>query len=337
MKAASGSNAAEQDARGAKDAAQDARGGKDARPPRPDFSPVVPSVGDTKTKVIGGIQFGMMPGSDMMKLAHVPICSRELYRLPSRQPAAFGVLDPRLGISDKSSVCGTCKCRLAECAGHWGVVQLELPVYHVGFLKATLAALQSICKTCSRVLLAYEERKAMCKLMRDPATDPLRKARLRRKIQDMVKKQTSCPYCGAINGVVKKVNGATCFRIIHDRYRGIRQPGEEAGRRAPPRYTRGAALVPTLAARASTEHVELTPAQTFRPPPFSHLQAPWRRKLSSPSSLSPRQRQNPVWPPTSPALLTRSTPCAPGSCSPPFLTATWTCCGWTGRGDGRRA
>lgn len=143
-----------------------------------------------------------------MRLANVPICSRDLYRLPSRQPAPYGVLDPRLGISDKGATCGTCSQRLAECAGHWGVVQLELPVYHIGFLKATLAVLQSVCKGCSRVLLPPEERKKQLRTMRDPATDPLRKGRTRRKIQDLAKKVCLCPYCGAVNGVVKKVNGA---------------------------------------------------------------------------------------------------------------------------------
>jgi DNA-directed RNA polymerase III subunit RPC1 len=175
-------------------------------PPKPDFSPVIPQVGD-KARVIGGIHFGMMPGHEMMRLANVPICSRDLYRLPSRQPAPYGVLDQRLGISDKAAACGTCGLRLADCAGHWGVVQLELPVYHIGFLKATIAVLQSVCKCCSRVLLSHEDRKGYNRIMRDPETDPLKKARIRRKIQDMVKKVATCPYCGGINGVVKKVNG----------------------------------------------------------------------------------------------------------------------------------
>jgi len=70
------------------------------------------------------------------------------------------VLDARLGVSDKGAVCGTCGKGQKDCAGHWGHIELELPVYHIGFLRATTTVLQNICKTCSRVLLSEEDRKA---------------------------------------------------------------------------------------------------------------------------------------------------------------------------------
>jgi DNA-directed RNA polymerase III subunit RPC1 len=35
---------------------------------------------------------------------------------------------------------------MADCAGHFGHVTLELPVFHVGFFKAVISILQKICK-----------------------------------------------------------------------------------------------------------------------------------------------------------------------------------------------
>ena len=35
---------------------------------------------------------------------------------------------------------------MADCAGHFGYVALELPVFHVGFFKAVISILQKICK-----------------------------------------------------------------------------------------------------------------------------------------------------------------------------------------------
>ena len=50
------------------------------------------------------------------------------------------------GTSDKSARCETCGLGLSDCAGHFGVVTLEMPVFHVGFFKATVSILQRICK-----------------------------------------------------------------------------------------------------------------------------------------------------------------------------------------------
>lgn len=35
------------------------------------------------------------------------------------------------GISSKAAICKTCGQRLADCAGHFGYLKLELPVFHV--------------------------------------------------------------------------------------------------------------------------------------------------------------------------------------------------------------
>ena len=44
-----------------------------------------------------------------------------------------------------------------------GYIKLELPVFHIGYMKATLGILQCICKTCSHVLLDVSERRKYLK------------------------------------------------------------------------------------------------------------------------------------------------------------------------------
>ena len=173
-----------------------------------------------RTRIISGLSFGMLSSAEMLKMSSLHVCSRELYsRLPARAPAPFGVLDSRLGVSDKGAFCGTCGKGQRDCAGHWGHIELELPVFHIGFLRATTTVLQNVCKSCSRVLLTEDERKSYLKRLRDPSTDALKRGLIRRKITEATKKVTCCPWCGALNGPVKKVNGTTCFRLIHDKYR----------------------------------------------------------------------------------------------------------------------
>ena len=133
-------------------------------------------------KSIAAVRFGMMVGEDIARASTVQVCSRELYRMGTRAPSPYGCLDLRLGVSNKSDVCGTCGKRLQECAGHFGYIKLELPVFHIGFLRPTLDLLQCICKTCSRVLLGPDERRAFERAMRAPATDALRRARVRKRV-----------------------------------------------------------------------------------------------------------------------------------------------------------
>eukprot|EP01138_Halocafeteria_seosinensis_P010093 gb/GECG01010307.1/.p1 GENE.gb/GECG01010307.1/~~gb/GECG01010307.1/.p1 ORF type:complete len:1523 (+),score=185.46 gb/GECG01010307.1/:1-4569(+) len=171
-------------------------------------------------KKVSQIRFGMFHGSEMARLAEIPVVSKELYKLPTRKPAKYGVLDPRLGISHKKERCHTCGSNLADCPGHYGVISLELPVFHIGFLRPTIHVLQCICKRCSRVLLAEPERSSLLQKMRSSAVGSLQKTGIQKKVIDSCKKLSKCPHCGAFNGTVKKVNGQTSFRVLHERFKG---------------------------------------------------------------------------------------------------------------------
>ena len=50
------------------------------------------------------------------------------------------------GISQKDAKCETCGKALADCIGHYGYIDLELPVFHVGYFRSTIAILQNTCK-----------------------------------------------------------------------------------------------------------------------------------------------------------------------------------------------
>ena len=52
------------------------------------------------------------------------------------------------------------------CPGHFGYVNLDLPVFHVGYFKHVVNVLQSICKECGRLLLGEDDRTRYAKLFR---------------------------------------------------------------------------------------------------------------------------------------------------------------------------
>lgn len=53
------------------------------------------------------------------------------------------------GTSEKDNGCETCGKNLADCTGHYGYIDLELPVFHVGYFRTTINILQCICKVLS--------------------------------------------------------------------------------------------------------------------------------------------------------------------------------------------
>ena len=49
-----------------------------------------------------------------------------------QKPREKGLNDPKLGSIDRYTSCGTCGEIGAVCPGHWGHIELAVPVFHIG-------------------------------------------------------------------------------------------------------------------------------------------------------------------------------------------------------------
>ena len=165
------------------------------------------------------VSFGIDSAELIQQEAHLHVVSKNLYNQDvTRTPVSFGVLDRRMGVSQKDATCDTCKKGLNDCVGHFGYLDLSLPVYHVGHFRATITILQSICKTCSRVMLKEDDKKMYGTKLMNPNLSYLAKKSIHGQILKKAKKNTKCPYCHSINGPVKK--GPGLMKILHEPYRG---------------------------------------------------------------------------------------------------------------------
>ena len=54
-----------------------------------------------------------------------------------------GLMDPHMGVIEPGLVCPTDNCKYDESPGHFGHIQLELPVIHIGFVNLIKTALKS--------------------------------------------------------------------------------------------------------------------------------------------------------------------------------------------------
>eukprot|EP00850_Spirogloea_muscicola_P020239 SM000210S06753 [mRNA] locus=s210:232591:242196:- [translate_table: standard] len=171
---------------------------------------------DVGPRKIKSIHFGTQSAQEVVKGAEFHVYERNLYQMPQRQPLANGILDKRLGTSDKRGECATCHGKLTDCPGHFGYIRLALPVYHIGYFKNVISIMQCICKTCSRLLLPEVERRQFLRRSRNPRIEVLQRRVLLKKVIDRCKRSRFCHHCGDANGVVKKA-GST-LKIIHDKY-----------------------------------------------------------------------------------------------------------------------
>uniref|UniRef100_H3BGV0 DNA-directed RNA polymerase subunit n=1 Tax=Latimeria chalumnae TaxID=7897 RepID=H3BGV0_LATCH len=158
-------------------------------------------------KKISHICFGMKSAKQMRQQAHIQVVSKNLYNQDNHHtPLHYGVLDHRMGTSEKDRPCETCGKNLADCLGHYGYIDLELPCFHVGYFKAIIGILQMVCKTCSQIMLTAEEKKQFIDYLKRPTITYLQKRGLKKKISEKCRKKASCPRCGAFN-VLKKKRG----------------------------------------------------------------------------------------------------------------------------------
>ncbi|CAI2197020.1 9708_t:CDS:2, partial [Funneliformis geosporum] len=63
-------------------------------------------------------------------------------------PNEGGLYDPALGPFTHSAFCGTCNLDFYRCPGHFGHIELPVPVYNPLFFVHSLALLRSICLEC---------------------------------------------------------------------------------------------------------------------------------------------------------------------------------------------
>jgi DNA-directed RNA polymerase II subunit RPB1 len=64
-----------------------------------------------------------------------------------------GLLDKRMGTTDKRDRCETCDGSMIECPGHFGHIELTKPIFHIGFMNIVMKVLWCVCHHCSKLLL----------------------------------------------------------------------------------------------------------------------------------------------------------------------------------------
>jgi DNA-directed RNA polymerase II subunit RPB1 len=95
---------------------------------------------------IKNIQFGILGQQEIMDIS---VCKVDKSKISS--PLEGTVYDERMGPSDSGGICTSCGENIRICPGHFGHIDLAVPVIHPQFSKLLVTILNCICLSCSRI------------------------------------------------------------------------------------------------------------------------------------------------------------------------------------------
>ncbi|OII73227.1 DNA-directed RNA polymerase II III subunit [Cryptosporidium ubiquitum] len=157
-----------------------------------------------KRRNIEAVEFSAMGKDEIARSAHMEVLHREIYKPMTNIPLQGGVLDSRLGAHRADAQCSSCGGSLKTCGGHWGYIDLQQPVFHVGYFKHLYGVLCCICKSCGAFLLKGEEKRQHLARLKQSCSIAHSYRLQFRKLVERCKKVKTCPRCMSQQGQLRR-------------------------------------------------------------------------------------------------------------------------------------
>jgi len=141
------------------------------------------------SKKIRGLQFAFLSPDEIRRMSAAKIITADTYD-DDGYPIEMGLMDLHLGVIEPNLRCRTCGGRVNECPGHFGIIELAMPVIHVGYAKEVKRLLQSTCRACGRMLPDAPTQRAEAAADAEDAAPTPRAPRTRE-----AKDERACPNC----------------------------------------------------------------------------------------------------------------------------------------------
>lgn len=167
------------------------------------------------TKRIGSVKFSCVSPDEIRRMSATNVITADTYD-DEGYPLERGLMDPRMGVIEPGLRCNTCGGKVDECPGHFGHIDLALPVIHVGFVKDIKMMLESTCCQCGRLMLSEEqikERRESMDRMEDLGAGTIDVKVFSKETAKNASGKGVCPYCGA-EQIKIKLDKPTTFREV---------------------------------------------------------------------------------------------------------------------------
>lgn len=101
---------------------------------------------------VRSVSFALLSADDIRRISVKQITNPNIFDSVNA-PAPNGPYDPAMGPISPDQLCATCQLNSTHCPGHFGHIELALPVYHPLFFAPVLLLLRSTCHHCHRIKL----------------------------------------------------------------------------------------------------------------------------------------------------------------------------------------
>ena len=156
------------------------------------------------TKKIGSISFSLLSPNEIRKMSATKVITADTYD-DDGFPIAMGLMDPRLGVIEPGLRCKTCGLRVGKdkCPGHFGHIDLAMPVIHVGLVKSIRNNLRSTCRECGNLLLTEKQKSEYFEEIEKYKSEGRDTTYLLKQVVKDCVKSDKCPYCGREVGKIE--------------------------------------------------------------------------------------------------------------------------------------
>lgn len=164
------------------------------------------------TKKIGQLNFSVLSPAEIRKMSATKVITADTYD-EDGFPIPMGLMDPKMGIIEPGLRCKTCGQKVGKdkCPGHFGHIDLAMPVVHVGFVKTIRNSLRSTCRKCGRLMLTDSQIKDYLFELRKNKKEGYDNTQIYKKIISDSVKTSICPHCETEHGKID-LDKPTSFR-----------------------------------------------------------------------------------------------------------------------------
>jgi len=164
-------------------------------------NPKLQPITNPPLRPVKSIQFGFLSPEEISLMS---VCNINNSRVT--QPPTGTVYDERMGPANSRGICATCNEDLRVCPGHFGHIDLAVPIIHPMYIKFIVTILNCVCLKCSQLKLSREEIDLEINVLEHD-----RFIRYIDKLNIIVKKCNSVAYCTECNYPHPEVKEAEGF------------------------------------------------------------------------------------------------------------------------------
>ena len=167
-------------------------------------------------KIVDQIEFGVLSPQEVRRFSVAEIQTADTYD-EDGAPILSGLMDGRLGTLEPRQRCRTCGNTAARCPGHFGHIELAVPVIHVEYTKIIYNLIRAVCRNCGRALLPTKLiERIRTRIMHVRNLMGAVPNQLYKKVLLDAKKAKECPHCGARQYKIQFLKPTTFHEVLEE-------------------------------------------------------------------------------------------------------------------------